>query len=78
MEFKTEQFEIGEHFLCALYYGDVSGLDDGECALLEDFIAEHGDRIAGEVSRDEFGLCEITGLRGATVTVSLIVKECQP
>lgn len=76
---------IGTQFPCALEYGDVTGLEDGEERQLEDWF---GDLIAlaedrygvhdpvlhfeyGEQS--EFETCDVTGLRGNCEAVSVII-----
>jgi hypothetical protein len=40
MKFDKEYFNIGSHFICALAYGDYSGLTDDEIQDLECFISE--------------------------------------
>ena len=61
-------FTIGAHFLCPLYYGDDSGLSEGEIAALESWAAVNGCEIGGNVPAG-FDECEITGMRGACVHV---------
>lgn len=56
-------FTIGSPFLSALYYGDYSGLEDDEIALLEAFVDSNGDEIGDSVDAG-FDKCETTGLRG--------------
>lgn len=58
-----QMFTIGEHFLAAMYYGDYSGLEDGEIKNLEAFITLNGDEI-GDSCDAGFDECEITGMRG--------------
>lgn len=76
---------IGTQFPCALEYGDNSGLEDGEERQLDDWtsslVAEAEDRYGvhdpvlhfeyGEQS--EFEACDVTGLRGNCVAVSVII-----
>jgi hypothetical protein len=76
---------IGTQFPVALEYGDVTGLEDDEERQLEDWysglIALAEDRYGvhdpvlhfeyGEQS--EFETCDVTGLRGNCVAVSVII-----
>lgn len=36
-----EEYKLPEHWACALFYGDYSGLDDDDQRALEDWLAEH-------------------------------------
>ena len=42
----TESFDLPEHWACALFYGDESGMDSEDCAALQAFtdwmLAEFG------------------------------------
>lgn len=66
---------MGEQFVWAMAYDDASGLTDEEeeqlsrflCVDVQDKIGTAYDEITDE--RDEFGVCEVTGLRGAVVKV---------
>lgn len=66
---------MGEQFMCALAYDDASGLTDEEeeqlsrflCVDVQHEVGNYYDEITDE--RDEFGVCEVTGLRGAVVKV---------
>lgn len=76
---------IGTQFPCALEYGDVTGLGDTEERLLEGWtaglVAEAEDLYGahdpvlhfeyGEQS--EFETCDVTGMRGNCVAVSVII-----
>lgn len=64
-------FEIGEHFVTALYYGDSDQLTDDEESMLDAFVKQYGDDIRDSCDADEFGLCEISGVRGKTTYVLL-------
>lgn len=70
----TLEVWIGQHFAPALVNGDPSGLSDGEendfLQFVEDVRAKTGnfyEEVLDET--DEFGVCEVTGLRGAVVKV---------
>jgi hypothetical protein len=64
-------FEIGEHFVTCLYYGDRDHLSDDEESTLDAFIEQYGDDVRDSCGAGEFGECEITGLRGKTAYVLL-------
>ena len=62
---------ITEHFICAIEYNDMSGLDDDDeslvCAWIDNYpccMFEYGDS-------SEFAKCEITGLMGNCVNVKI-------
>lgn len=76
---------IGTQFPCALEYGDLTGLDDGEerqlddwysglIALAEDRYGVHDPVLHFEYGeQSEFETCDVTGLRGDCVAVSVII-----
>lgn len=77
MKFDSYEYHIGAHFLSALINGDTTGLDDAEERALNAWVADpciigagNGHWSTIDDSSDEFGLCEITGLRGATEKVA--------
>jgi hypothetical protein len=39
MTFETYHYSIGAHWICAIEYGDMTGLDDAECTALDAFLA---------------------------------------
>jgi hypothetical protein len=71
---KTETFIVGEQFLPYAINGDATGLEDNEELEFDAFsLAPYTNPPTGyrfshwdtENDRDEFALCEVTGLRGA-------------
>jgi hypothetical protein len=62
---------IGQHFAVPLEYGDVTGLSDEEERLLRRWVAAYPNASFVWCGEDEFAQCEITGLRGACVTVEI-------
>jgi hypothetical protein len=74
---------IGAHFISALINGDTTGLDDYEDMMLNEWLAdamcpwEDADGTRWEFAHistidnmeEEFGLCEVTNLRGQTLDV---------
>lgn len=80
MTFDSYEYQIGAHFLSALINGDFSGLDDAETRTFiawADTVHTSAPGIGHwatlDDSADEFGLCEITGLRGATEKVAYML-----
>jgi hypothetical protein len=82
----TITFTIGQHFLSALINGDWTGLDEGDAAQFESWFETASDDYTGsdgnvwafahaayvDGSDNEFGLCEVTGLRGAVSDVQFV------
>lgn len=62
-------FEVGEQFICPLYYGELDGLSEQEVSALGVFVCEYGGDITDSMDYNEFGECEITGMRGRTCLV---------
>ena len=64
----TYEYRISSHFLCAIEYGDDSGLSNREVrelnAFLAHVVAEHGAGHWSHGEIDEFGHCEVTGKYG--------------
>lgn len=77
MEFEAHEYWIGSHFLSALINGDVTGLSDEEFPPFDRW--ETGVRVAAgglghwatvNDETDEFGQCDVTGLRGPVSKVA--------
>ena len=64
-------YEIGNHFLCPIVYGDCDDLSETEIRELGAFLDREGGDYGDSIEWDGFGECEITGLRGATSLVLL-------
>lgn len=79
------EYVIGSHFLPALFNGDVTGLDDAECAEIERFeevarafaAIEYPDMASAHWDYDEtgegFARCEVTDLMGDCCRVRLVI-----
>jgi hypothetical protein len=71
-------FEVGQHFLPALINGDETGLSHNEIVWLNEFEKKETRGLVNwhwSYNPDhskEFGECEITGVRGATVELHLV------
>ena len=71
--------EICDHYLCALEYGDDTGLDEEDEKLLEEWCSENRylhqlTQNDGEFPEAYFGKCDICGMAGNVVPV-LCVKR---
>ena len=66
-----EEATIEECFICAIEYGDYSGLTDEEESQLDDWLAHYPYCIFEYGNIDEYSRCEITGLMGRCVNVKI-------
>lgn len=70
MKFEKTEYLIGSQYLCSLFNGDDSGLEEKEAAEFWEWAERvQGDTVghwAGgdEETHEEFAECEVTGLRG--------------
>jgi len=62
---------IAEHFICAIKYGDMSGLNDEEDGLVCDWLDNYPCCMFEYGDSSEFAKCEITGLMSDCVTVNI-------
>lgn len=66
--FQVQKYMIGQHFVCPLEYGDMTGINDSEESELDQFVAAlpgTGHWSWGEQA--EFAKCEVSGQMGACV-----------
>lgn len=63
---------IAEHFICAIEYGDMSGLDDKEESQVNDWLTDYPSCMFEYSDSTEFAKCEITGLMGNCVNVKIL------
>ena len=66
-----EEVTIAEYFVCAIEYGDYSGLDDKEESQLNEWLENYPYCIFEYGNRDEFTRCEITGLMTTCINVKI-------
>ena len=66
-----EEVTIAEYFVCAIEYGDYSGLDDKEESQLNEWLENYRYCIFEYGNRDEFTRCEITGLMTTCINVKI-------
>jgi len=72
------EYEIAGQYLSAIFNDDWTGLDDREGRELQDFldslpaVVGHWDIV--ENGENEFGLCDVSGMRANTETVRLMFK----
>jgi len=84
--FESIKYTIGQQFLPALVNADTTGLDEFEEAKLGEWVAHatqswrdaddnqwgYAHMATVDNTEDEFNLCEVTGLRGATIQVMVL------
>lgn len=66
-----EEATIAEHFVCAIEYNDMTGLDDEEESQLNEWMENYPYCTFEYGERDEFAKCEITGSIGNCVNVKI-------
>ena len=73
------EYRIAGHYLSAMINDDYSGLSDQEERELQDFIESlpvtGGHWAIVEGGENEFGLCDVSGMRANTETVRLMFKR---
>lgn len=70
---ETYQYRIAEHFICAIEYGDYSGLSDEEQAQLEDFLANVPSKLFSWGEESHFAKCDVCGLYSQVLDVTVTV-----
>jgi hypothetical protein len=66
-----EEAVIGQHFICPVEYGDVTGLTDHEEAQLNQWLGSYPGATFMWGEEDEFARCEVTGMMGKCVEVKI-------
>lgn len=79
MNFQTVRFWVGDYFLSALFYGDHTWLSEDEVSYIIEFeafcIENYGEGHWSQTGdHDEFGRCEVTGLRGRVERVEWVYR----
>jgi len=73
------EYEISEHYLSAMINDDWSGLEEQEERELNDFLESlpftGGHWAIVEGGENEFGLCDVSGMRANTEAVRLMFKR---
>lgn len=81
MQFEEVSYRIGTHFVSALMYGDLSGLNRQEAEQIECFeIDVQSGRLGHwDCSTDytEFDQCDVTGVFGNVVAVSFFYQTAK-
>lgn len=69
--FNFSEHYVSKHLLCAIAYGDDSGLDDAESAQLDAWMAEQGAEHYEFPDGDDtdFRRCEVSGLMADCATI---------
>jgi hypothetical protein len=78
------EYKVCQHFLPAIFNGDESGLSELDCGMLaawlesEDLDLQYGHFSCGDVEEPSFATCDITGLKGDTVTITWVIMKEKP
>ena len=64
---------VSEHFICAMAYGDTTGIDDSDEKMLDVWFSELPDNYILDFTdvRDEFTMCDVTGLMSSCCQVNI-------
>ena len=75
MKFDYYTFNIGGHYLSAIFNSDYSGLDDQEEQQLDTFLdnlpVNNGHFDAIDLDSSDFSTCEVSGLSDETFEIRL-------
>lgn len=80
----TIEYTVCSHFLPAIINGDESGLEQEDCDALaawlesEDLDLNYGHFSTESDEETSFKMCDITGLRGNTVTLTWVIMKEKP
>ncbi len=76
-KFKELRYKIGAQFLAPIFNGDLTALDEYDSEALELFesLLPGQGHWASTNDRDEFSLCEVTGMYGPTEVLIWNYKE---
>jgi hypothetical protein len=66
---------IGQHFVCPIEYGDVTGLSDDEEALLNQWLSDFPKAVFVWSDDRVFTRCQITWMMGDCVEVKIYGEE---
>ena len=67
------EYQIAEHFILAIEYGDYSALSDEEQAQLKDFLANVPSKLFSYSEESHFAKCDVCGLHAQVLDVTSIV-----
>lgn len=62
---------IAEHWICAIEYGDYSGLDDTEAEDLDAWLEQYPSCTFSYGESSEFDGCDISGLMATCIEVEI-------
>ena len=77
MNFETYTYSIAGHWVCPLMYGDYSGLEDDEVALVDNFVAGLPDGLghwANWSASPDFGWDAVSGLMADCYEAKYLVQ----
>ena len=71
MKYKQKEFRISQAYVCAIEYGDMSGLEEDEIKLINDFVEEQGDGTYEYGEEVYFTRCEINKMMSDCVDLKI-------
>lgn len=69
-----EETTIGQHFVCPVEYGDMTGLSDEEEQMLDRWIAHYPSAVFVWGEEDEFARCDVTGMMSRCIEVQIYMR----
>ena len=68
---------VSEHFICAMAYGDTTGIDDSDEKMIDVWFSELPDNYILDFTdeRDEFAMCDVTGLMSSCCLVNIYKRQ---
>lgn len=70
-----EETTIGQHFVCPIEYGDMTGLTDHEEAQLRQWLAHYPSATFVYKAETEFARCDVTGMMSSCVEVMIYMEK---
>ena len=73
MKFNEYEATIAQHFVCAIEYGDMSGLTDKEERQVARWLKDYPSACFEYGKESSFDHCEICGMRAGCIEVKIFV-----
>lgn len=70
---ETYQYKITDQFICAIEYGDYTGLSDEEEAQIDNFLASVPSQLFSYSEESHFAKCDVCGLYAQVLDVTVTV-----
>lgn len=70
-----EETTIGQHFVCPVEYGDMTGLSDHEEAQINQWLAHYPSAVFDWGQEPEFARCDVTGMMSRCIEVKVYMRK---